>query len=74
MLGLIQILSIIIPIIIYLFKDIDTKKVKIIIIIYLFLLLIMPFIYNKTYDLTVDGNSYHKTAIAFYKKWLEPNI
>ena len=62
MLGLIQILSIIIPIIIYLFKDIDTKKSKIIvIIIYLFLLLIMPFVYNKTYDLTVDGNSYHKT-------------
>ena len=73
MLGLIQILSIIIPIIIYLFKDIDTKKSKIIvIIIYLFLLLIMPFVYNKTYDLTVDGNSYHKTAIAFIKNGWNP--
>lgn len=73
MLGLIQILSIIIPIIIYLFKDIDTKKSKIIvIIIYLFLLLIMPFVYNKTYDLTIDGNSYHKTAIAFIKNGWNP--
>ncbi len=73
MLGFIQILSIIIPIIIYLFKDIDTKKSKIIvIIIYLFLLLIMPFVYNKTYDLTVDGNSYHKTAIAFIKNGWNP--
>lgn len=72
-LGLIQILSIVIPIIIYLFKDIDTKKSKItVIIIYLFLLLIMPFIYNKTYDLTVDGNSYHKTAIAFIKNGWNP--
>lgn len=72
-LGLIQILSIVIPIIVYLFKDIDTKKSKItVIIIYLFLLLIMPFIYNKTYDLTVDGNSYHKTAIAFIKNGWNP--
>ena len=31
------------------------------------ILIILPFLYNKTYDLTVDGNSYHKTAIAFIK-------
>lgn len=72
-LGLVQILSIIVPIIIYLFRDVDNKKSKIyVIVVYLFLLLILPFIYNKTYDLTVDGNSYHKTAIAFIKNGWNP--
>lgn len=72
-LELIQIISVIIPIIVFLFKSIDNNKNKIIIlVIYLFLLLILPFIYNKTYDLTVDGNSYHKTAIAFIKNGWNP--
>ena len=72
-LGLVQILSIIIPIIIYLFRDVDNKKSKVyVIVVYLFLLLILPFICNKTYDLTVDGNSYHKTAIAFIKNGWNP--
>lgn len=73
-LSIVQILSLIIPIIVYLLVNKDkTIKVKLIIIsTYLFLLLILPFIYNKTYDLTVDGNSYHKTAIAFIKNGWNP--
>lgn len=35
-------------------------------------MIILPFLYNKTYDLTVDGNSYHKTAIAFIKNGWNP--
>lgn len=72
-LGLVQILSILVPIIIYLLNSKKTlKKVLPTILIYLFILLIVPFIYNKTYDLTVDGNSYHKTAIAFIKNGWNP--
>ena len=73
-LSIVQILSLIIPIILYLLTNKDKKiNVKLTIIsIYLFLLLILPFIYNKTYDLTVDGNSYHKTAIAFMKNGWNP--
>ena len=73
-LEFIQIFSIIIPLIIYLVKMSPPKhNIKIIIIIcYLFLLTILPYIYNKTYDLTIDGNSYHKTAIAFIKNGWNP--
>lgn len=73
--GLIEILSIIIPIIIYLLTLKNRKRLKdfcFIISFYLFLTLILPFIYNKTYDITVDGNSYHKTAIAFLKNGWNP--
>ncbi len=72
-LGLVQVLSVSIPIIIYI---LNSKKIlkKIIptVVIYLIILLIVPFIYNKTFDLTVDGNSYHKTAIAFIKNGWNP--
>ncbi len=73
-LAIIQILSIIIPIIFYLIlnKKVSIKKEIITISFYLFILLIIPFIYNKTYDLTIDGNSYHKTAIAFIKSGWNP--
>ena len=73
-LSLIQILSIIIPIILYfiLDKTVILKKRIIIIGLYLLILLGLPFIYNKTYDLTVDGNAYHKTAIAFIKNGWNP--
>ncbi len=73
-LNIIQIVSIIVPIIVYLLNNNKTllKKKIIIIVVYLFLLLVLPFIYNKTYDLTVDGNSYHKTAIAFIKNGWNP--
>lgn len=73
-LGLIQILSISIPLIIYLIKMPSNKNIcKFGVIgVYLFLLIILPFLYNKTYDLTIDGNSYHKTAIAFIKNGWNP--
>lgn len=74
LLSIVQILSLIIPVIVYLLVN-QNKKVKtkiITISLYLFLLLILPFIYTKTYDLTVDGNSYHKTAIAFIKNGWNP--
>ncbi len=74
-LGIIQILSIIIPIIAYLLLKKDNKKIKekiIIISIYLVILLIIPFIVTKTYDLTYDGNNYHKTAVAFIKNGWNP--
>jgi hypothetical protein len=72
-LGIIQILSIIIPIIVLLYKVPKRNKDNIFVIaIYLFILLVLPFVYNKTYDLTVDGNSYHKTAIAFIKNGWNP--
>lgn len=73
--AVIQIVSIVIPIIIYLLTNKKIEKVKIVIMVislYLFLLLILPFISGKTYDLTVDGNSYHKTAIAFIKNGWNP--
>lgn len=72
-LGLIQIISVIIPIIVFLYQKKEKSKDMLVIIgIYLFILLVVPFIYNKTYDLTVDGNSYHKTAIAFIKNGWNP--
>lgn len=73
-LTLIQILSIIIPIVLYfiLDKTVIIKKRVLIIGLYLLILLGLPFIYNRTYDLTVDGNAYHKTAIAFMKNGWNP--
>ena len=72
--SLIQIISIIIPIVLYfvLDKKVIIKKRMTIIGLYLLILLGLPFIYNKTYDLTVDGNAYHKTAIAFMKNGWNP--
>ena len=74
-LGIVQAISIITPIVIYLLYSLKKKKIKTISIIlgsYFFLTLLLPFIYTKTYDLTVDGNSYHKTAIAFIKNGWNP--
>jgi len=73
-LGLIQVLSIITPVVIYLLKNkgLKAKQSIITIAIYLLLVVVSPFIYNKTYDMTVDGNSYHKTAIAFIKNGWNP--
>jgi hypothetical protein len=72
-LGLIQILSIMTPIIFYILKNNKwEKKNTIIIVLYLLLTLLLPFLSGKTYDLTVDGNSYHKTAIAFIKNGWNP--
>ncbi|MCI8569520.1 MAG: hypothetical protein HFJ11_06050 [Bacilli bacterium] len=74
-LGIVQAISIITPIVIYLLYSLKKKKIKTISIIlgsYFFLTIFLPFIYTKTYDLTVDGNSYHKTAIAFIKNGWNP--
>lgn len=73
-LCVIQILSITIPLVVYLLvnKEINLKRKIATIVFYLIILIIIPFTYNKTYDLTVDGNSYHKTAIAFIKNGWNP--
>lgn len=73
-LTLIQIISIITPIGLYfiLDKKVTIKKRIVIIGLYLLILLGLPFISNKTYDLTIDGNAYHKTAIAFIKNGWNP--
>lgn len=73
-LNLIYAISIISPIACYLIvcKD-KTIKTKIsIITIFSCFVLILPFLYNKTYDLTFDGNSYHKSAIAFIRNGWNP--
>lgn len=72
-LSVIQVMSITIPIILYFYKRKTTWKKDIIICtIYLVLLLGTPFLSSRTYDLTVDGNTYHKTAIAFINSGWNP--
>lgn len=74
-LGIVQILSIVTPIIVYLLTLKNKKNLKAIsfvILSYLFLTVLLPFVYGKTYDTTVDGNSYHKTAIAYIKNGWNP--
>ncbi len=68
-LGFIETISIILPIL-----YINSKKEKplILICLYLFLVVALPFFSAKTYDLTYDGNAYHKTAIAFMKEGWNP--
>lgn len=70
-LNIIQCISVIIPILIY-FKISKKSIKKTTIIIYLALILITPFFFTKTYDLTVDGNSYHKTAIGLMTEGWNP--
>lgn len=70
-LNVIQCISVIIPLLLY-FK-ISKKNTKIMTVTtYLFLILILPFMFTKTYDLTVDGNSYHKTAIGLMNEGWNP--
>ena len=70
---LVQVLSVIIPVIVYLVFTKDNKKnIFINLGVYLFLILILPFVFSRTYDYTVDGNSYHKTAIGFIKDGWNP--
>ncbi len=71
-LGLIEIISIIIPIM-YIYKNtkID-KKLYTIISIFLLLVVVLPFLSTKTFDTTVDGNTYHKSSIAFIKNGWNP--
>ena len=73
-LNLINTISIITPIVIYLFvcKNKSIRIKTIIVSIFLFLIIILPFLYSKTYDLTDDGNSYHKQSIAYIKNGWNP--
>ena len=68
MLLVIGIVAIIIPIIYIL------KKERSIILALIFLLIVtfIPFLNTKIYDLSIDGNDYHKTAIAFIKNGWNP--
>ena len=67
-LGFIEIISVLIPIIYIISKE----KRYLLIIIYLFLVVCLPFLSGKTLDLTIDGNTYHKTAIGFIKNGWNP--
>ncbi len=73
-LGLVQILSILIPLLVYVYYA-NKGKVKeniIIISIYLLFLLIAPFVWGKIPDLSWDGNMYHKVAVAYIKNGWNP--
>ena len=76
--GLVQTISFSLPIFLnyFVYKK-NEKKNKflttiIIFAIYTIIILLFPFIFGKTYDLTIDGNSYHKTAVAFLKNGWNP--
>lgn len=71
-LGLIEIVSLLIPLIYILLTEKKSKILYSIIGIFLAITLLLPYVSTKTYDITVDGNSYHKTAIAFIKNGWNP--
>lgn len=72
-LNFVYILSVVLPLLIYFILYSDTKKNRIICsFIYLFLVLTTPFMFAKTFDQTVDGNSYHKIAIGYMKNGWNP--
>ena len=71
-LGLIQIIALLVPIFYSITDQKGTKQNNSIMIVFIFLTVILPYISGKTYDLTVDGNTYHKTAIAFIKNGWNP--
>lgn len=73
-LGITQILSVLIPILVYVYHS-NKEKIKeniIIISIYLVLLLVVPFIWGYIPDLSCDGNMYHKVAVANIKNGWNP--
>ena len=67
-LQLIGIISIVIPIVYILIKE---KNISLSI-IFLLIVTILPLISTKYYDLSIDGNNYHKTAIGFIKNGWNP--
>ncbi len=75
-LGLVNTISFSLPIIIFLLSEKNKSKKLInrviVMVLYLIIILGLPFICGKTFDLTTDGNSYHKTAIAFIKNGWNP--
>ena len=68
----IQILSILIPVVIYFFQKKNDYKKIVIILLYLILCIGLPFLFSNTYDLTQDGNGYHKLSIAYLKNGWNP--
>lgn len=70
---LVQIISGLLPVILYIIQNKKNyKKMIITIVSYFLIVIVLPFIFGRTYDLSVDGNSYHKTAIAFIKNGWNP--
>lgn len=67
---IVEIISVIVPVILLLRKR--TKSNIVSALIYLMIVLLLPFIASRTYDITVDGNSYHKPAIAYIKNGWNP--
>ena len=74
--GIVQTLSFAVPLAIqFIFSNTKFKKVfhlLTVILLYCFIILVLPFLFGRTYDITIDGNSYHKTAIAFLKNGWNP--
>ena len=74
--GVVNAISFAVPLVYFLISEKNKKKKLfnkiIIMLLYLVIVLGLPFISGKTYDLTIDGNSYHKTAIAFLKNGWNP--
>ena len=69
----IYLIVIIISCTLFLYNNKDNWRCKIFTLIFvLFLLLALPLIYQYTYDFSIDGNSYHKPAIAFLKEGWNP--
>ena len=68
----IQILSILIPVVIYFFQKKNDYKKIVMILLYLILCIGLPFLFSNTYDLTQDGNGYHKLSIAYLKNGWNP--
>lgn len=69
-----EVISCIIPLIFYLITSKNNRLNKKIfsISIYIIIILILPFFFGKIYDTTMDGNSYHKTAIGLIKDGWNP--
>ena len=72
--GIIQVLSVALPIVGYLIanKTLKNKEKILTVAAFLVIILLVPFAFNHTYDLSSDGNFYHKTAIAFLKNGWNP--
>ena len=68
----VQIFSILIPVVIYFFQKKNDYKKIVIILLYFLLCIGLPFLFSNTYDLTQDGNGYHKLSIAYLKNGWNP--
>ena len=68
----VQIFSILVPVVIYFFQKKNDYKKIVIILLYLILCIGLPFLFSNTYDLTQDGNGYHKLSIAYLKNGWNP--